>query len=280
MCRERPKDEGAQADALAQGPEDVRRAPLVGLDHGLLDVVVHVGLLGRHEHGAAVDALGAERDRRSETAPVADAARGDVGRLDLAGREGELRCAGGGERLGGEESLRGRRKTAHQEQATDVVLTRVSRALEAVDGEEVDADLLGGLGVTDARALVDDSQAVLLEVLDDGDRSGTTSRLGNLDPFLDDDLGVLVVRRGRDRGQEGEVDAAACGRRFGSAAALKVKTGEQRTRACWSACAPRGSRHAAARGSQPSGPSRGRVRQRWKRRRRAWAGRPTCARCA
>jgi len=101
-----------------------------------------------------------------------------------------------------------RGRETHEEQAADVVLARVTCALEAVDREEVDADLFGGLGVTDARALVDDGEAVLLEVLDDRDGGGPAGRLGNLDALLDDDLGVLVVRRRRDGREEREVDAA------------------------------------------------------------------------
>lgn len=83
-------EEGA-SDSLSEAPEDVLAAALVRLDHRLLDVVVHVRLLGRHEDGAAVDALRAERDGGCKSSAVADAARGDVGRLDLARRERELR---------------------------------------------------------------------------------------------------------------------------------------------------------------------------------------------
>lgn len=54
--------------------------------------------------------------------------------------------------------------------------------------------------------LVDDIDASVFEHLDDGPSGRTSGCFAYLDLFLDDDLGVLCVRRRSDGGQEGEID--------------------------------------------------------------------------
>ena len=59
-------------------------------------------------------------------------------------------------------------------------------------------------------SLVDDVDSVLLVKSDDGFRFRSSSSLGDLDSFLDDDSGVLLVRRRSDGREESEIDGAAC----------------------------------------------------------------------
>jgi hypothetical protein len=61
---------------------------------------------------------------------------------------------------------------------------------------------------------VDDEDARLLVHLDDRNGRRTSSRLSDLDPFVDDDLGVLGVGRRGDGGEEGEVDGAVKGAKY------------------------------------------------------------------
>lgn len=84
------------------------------------------------------------------------------------------------------------------------MLTDVAGTLEAVDGEEVHAELDGGLGVADCRALVQDDGAGLLQLGDDGSWI-VTGGLNDLDPFVDDYLGVGTVVGGNHGGEEGQV---------------------------------------------------------------------------
>jgi len=79
-------------------------------------------------------------------------------------------------------------------------------ALEAVDGEEVDAELDGRLGMADRGALVQDRGTGGFELLDDGPWA-VAGRLDNVNLLLDDDAGVGGVVRGDHGGEESEVDA-------------------------------------------------------------------------
>lgn len=54
--------------------------------------------------------------------------------------------------------------------------------------------------------LVDNENAVLLVELDDRSGLRSSGRLGDLDTFLDDHLGILLVRGRRNGGEESEVD--------------------------------------------------------------------------
>jgi hypothetical protein len=63
----------------------------------------------------------------------------------------------------------------HEDKVSNVVLSGVASALEAVDRQEVDAHLLGRDGVADRRALVDD------KALGDGGLSGGLVGLDELD---------------------------------------------------------------------------------------------------
>lgn len=79
-------------------------------------------------------------------------------------------------------------------------------ALEAVDGQEVDAHLDSADGVADGSALVQDDDAGLLELGDD--RAGAVAgRLDDLDALLDDGVSVGAVVRRDHGGQQRHVDS-------------------------------------------------------------------------
>lgn len=126
---------GEKARGIPPPPEDELGICLLCIDDSLLDVLVDGGLDGSHEAGAHVDTAGTKGERGSETIAVSEAARGNEG--DLEGLSGP----------------------AQENEVGDVVLTDVAGALEAVDGEEVDAQLDGRLCVPDCCALVEDGGA-------------------------------------------------------------------------------------------------------------------------
>src|SRR3546814_9834115 len=88
------------------------------------------------------DAVGAKRECGCQTATIAESAAGDHRNLELVGRN------------------------RNQDQARDVILARMSRALETVDRDRVDAHALGRQRMTHRRALVHDLDAVRPEVVD------------------------------------------------------------------------------------------------------------------
>ncbi len=83
-------------------------------------------------------------------------------------------------------------------------------ALEAVDGEEIDAELDGRFGVPDRGAFVQDDDARGFELRDDGAR-GVAGCFDDSDAFGDDDGGVGVVVWGYEGGEEGQVDGEGGG---------------------------------------------------------------------
>jgi hypothetical protein len=76
----------------------------------------------------------------------------------------------------------------------------------SVDGEEVDAELDGGLRVPDRRALVQDGGAGGFQLLDHW-AGRVAGGFDDGDFLLDDDARVGGVVRGHHGGEEGEVDA-------------------------------------------------------------------------
>src|SRR5712671_5638694 len=92
------------------------------------------------ESRAHADALGAERERGDEPTAVRKPTGGQNRNFHLLGRR------------------------RNQDQAGDVVLARMTRALKAIDRDGIDAHALGRQGVTDRGALVDDFDAVSLKV--------------------------------------------------------------------------------------------------------------------
>lgn len=88
-------------------------------------------------------------------------------------------------------------------------------ALEPVDGEEIHAELHGGLGVPDRGAFVQDGAVGGFELRNHGTRA-VSGGLDDAHAFVDDDAGVSVVVRGNERGEEGYVDGEG---RFGHGAA-------------------------------------------------------------
>lgn len=81
----------------------------------------------------------------------------------------------------------------------------MARALEAVDGEEIDAELDGRFGVSDRGAFVQDDDARGFELRDDG-AGGVAGCFDDSDAFGYDDGGVGVVVWGYEGGEEGQVD--------------------------------------------------------------------------
>lgn len=153
-----------------------------GVDDGLLDVVVDRGFLRAHEACSHVDALGAERESGSQALAVCEAAGRD---------EGDLECLSG---------------AGEKDKVGDVRLAHVAGALEAVDGQKVDAEFDGGLGVSDCGALVEDYDTGRLEKFDDGARR-ISCCFNHLDAFVYAHLCVLAVGRGVHGREERDVDA-------------------------------------------------------------------------
>lgn len=125
---------------------------LASLDHGLLDVVlfnerrgsaavlscaayrirethVDVRLLSGHEEGTAVHSASSERDGSGESTSVSDSSRGEIWDVERLGSEGK------------------------EDETSHIVFSRVTSALESVDGKHVNAELYGRLGVADGGAL-------------------------------------------------------------------------------------------------------------------------------
>lgn len=136
---------------------------------------------GAHEARAHVDAARAQHQRRGEALAVGEAARRDEGRLERLPR------------------------AAQQDEVCNVALADVARALEAVDAEEVDAQLDGALGVADGGALVQDGDARGLELADDG-AGRVAGRLDDAHALVDDGLRVRRVVGRQHRRQQRQVD--------------------------------------------------------------------------
>src|SRR5260370_32229684 len=96
-------------------------------------------LFGAHETRAHVDAFGAQRQCRHQTAAVAEAARGDDRNFYF---------------IGGYRD---------QDQARRIVLAGMARALKTVDRDRIDAPALRRPGVTDAGGFLTAHHAVVLE---------------------------------------------------------------------------------------------------------------------
>lgn len=148
----------------------------LGLDNLFLDVLVDGGLDGAHEPGTHVDATSAEDKRSSETEAVSEASRGDKG--DLEGLAG----------------------AAEQDEVCNVAFAHVASTLEAVNRQEINAQLHGALCVSDSRAFMEDDDAGFLQLRNHGARR-VACRLYNLDPFVDDRLRVRAVVGGHHGGQ-------------------------------------------------------------------------------
>lgn len=145
----------------------------------LLDVLMDGRFDGAHEPRAHVDTARSESHRTGKTIPIREATTGDERysqRLPRAREKDEVR---------------------------NVRLADMAGALEPIDGQEVDAHLHAALRVSDGRALVQHDEAVVFEHLDDIlDQAGG---LDDLDAFIDDDLGVLLVWRRVDGRQDSQV---------------------------------------------------------------------------
>lgn len=175
-----------EATRVAPPPQHEFRVRLLGFDDGPLDVVVDGRFDRAHEARAHVDALGPERQRRGEPLPVREAAAGD---------EGDLQALPG---------------PAQQDEVCDVALAHVARALEAVDRQKVHAEVDGALGVPDRGAFVQDGAAGGFELLDDG-AGGVACGLNDPDARVYDRLGVAVVVRRDESGEEGQVHGEGVG---------------------------------------------------------------------
>jgi hypothetical protein len=155
---------------------------LVRRHNGLLDLLMDGRLNSAHEPRTHVDTFRTERQRRRKTLSVSEPTRRDEGDVELLARP------------------------AQENEVCDVVLADVAGALEAVDGEEVHAQLHGGLGVPDGRALVQDDRVGLLQLRDHG--AGVVAGcLDDLDALVDDYLCVGGVVWGHEGWEEGQVHA-------------------------------------------------------------------------
>ena len=92
------------------------------------------------------------------------------------------------------------RGAPEKDKVGDIVFADVTGALEPVNGEKVDAQLLSGKGMSDGGALVDDENARRFELLDYG-AGGIPGGLDDLDALVDHNLRVGIVIR-RDHGRE------------------------------------------------------------------------------
>ena len=133
-----------------------------------------------HEAGTHIDALGPKRQRGREPLTVGEAAARDEGHA-------------------ADEALPG---AGQQDEVRDVRLADVAGALEAVDGEEVDAELRGAQRVPDRGAFVQDHAAGGLQLPDHGART-VAGGFHDADPGVDDGLRVGVVVWGLKGREEG-----------------------------------------------------------------------------
>ena len=93
-----------------------------------------------------------------------------------------------------------------ENEVSDIHLSGVAGALEAVEGDRVHSHSLGGLCVPGGDALVDDLDSVLLELLHElGGRAAGS--FDNLDSGVDDDVLERGVVDRREHGKNGEVNA-------------------------------------------------------------------------
>jgi hypothetical protein len=182
---------GLSADGILEQPRRVLPLPqhqlcirLLRLHNALLDIMMNGRFQRAHEPRPHINARSAQVERGGQALAVAEAAGGDEGNgQDLAG-------------------------AVEQDEVGDVGLADVAGAFEAVDGQEVDAELDGAEGVPDGGALVQDDAGRLgfLEHLDDG-AGRVAGRLDDADAFVEDGLRVARVVGRVDGGQQGEVDA-------------------------------------------------------------------------
>lgn len=170
-----------QAGSILPPAQNKRGIGLLGLDDSLLDILVNGSLDGAHEAGTHVDTLGAESQGSGQTIAVGETARGNERHTQILA------------------------SAAQEDKVGDIVLADVAGALKSVNGEEIHTQLHGGLGMADGSALVEDDNAGLLELLDNG-TGVVSSGLNDLDALVNDDLGVgTVVGRYHGR-EESQVD--------------------------------------------------------------------------
>lgn len=100
----------------------------------------------------------------------------------------------------------------------------MARALEAVDGEEVDAEVDGALRVPDRGAFVQDGAAGGFQLLDDG-TGGVAGRFDDPDAGVDDGLGVAMVVWRDEGGEEGQVYGEGVGGHRFAALDLSAEVG-------------------------------------------------------
>lgn len=99
---------------------------------------------GGHEASTHINTASTEGERTGQTFTVGIPTGGDERNTQL---------------LGG---------AAEEDKVRDIVLADVAGTLEAVDGEEIDAELLRREGVADGGTLVEDGDSGGFELLDDG----------------------------------------------------------------------------------------------------------------
>ena len=114
--------------------------------------------------------------------PVCETARGYEGGLEALPRPGQ------------EDEIR------------NVTLAHVPGAFEAVNGEEVDAEVYGALRVPDRGAFVQDGAAGGFQLLYDG-AGGVASCFDDGDAGVYDGLGVAVVVGWDEGGEQGQIYA-------------------------------------------------------------------------
>ena len=151
--------------------------------------------LGRHEPGAHVHPLGAQGERRHQTAGVGHSARRHEWNLQFLGR------------------------ARQQDHVGQVILARVAAALEAVHTHGVTANGFGLERVAHRGALVDDLDARLLQRGHVG-LGAASGCLHDAHAALGDGGDVLGVRRRGERGQERQVHAERLVCHFATAADL------------------------------------------------------------
>ena len=147
-----------QARRVLPPPQHEFRIRLLRRDNRVFDLRVDRRLNRAHEPRAHVDPLRAQAQRRRQPLPVREAARGDERHRERLAR------------------------SAQQDEVRDVGFADVARALEAVDGEEVDAEVDGGLRVSDGGAFVQDGAVGGFELLNDW-AGAVAGSFDDRDPF-------------------------------------------------------------------------------------------------
>ena len=177
-----------QPTRIPPAPQHEFRVRFLRLHNRELDVMMNGRLDRTHEPRPHIDPLRPQRQRRRHPLPVREPARRNERRPRFQALP----------------------RPRQQYEVRNVALAHVPGALEAVDGEEIDAEVHGALRVPDRGAFVQHGAAGGFELADHG-AGAVAGCFDDCDAGVYDCLGVGGVVGGDEGGEEGEVDAEGVG---------------------------------------------------------------------